>query len=552
MDFPAVTGKHFRVWASSKTDNFWIAELDLLPPGGRPRSYPQFNDWGAAICRDKETFGDFRPLLLAGDQPLNPARAVDLTSRMQPDGTLAWDAPVGEWLVLRMGCTTSGKKNHPAKAEGMGFEVDKLDSKLVQRQAAMGLQKMSGGNASAPALKMFHLDSWEAGGQSWTENLAAEFERRNGYSLRPFLPVLGARLVTDADTTRRFLEDFRRTLQALVAENFYGGMREFARSNGLALLAESSAGAIPIHRPLDFFQYVDIPAGEAWALGNFTSDGNISGGLRDAVSAAHILGKPMTPVEVFTCNRGDWNTSPRFLKAFGDKILATGANELTLHCYIHQPSGDLAPGWTMSHYGTTFNRHVTWWNDAKPWLASISRSQVMLRQGRSVMDFCRLLADDESLAKYADDRSTFWDAPAGYANDWITSGNLVSLFHVESGEIVAAGGARYRLLVLPERERMTLEVARKLHELVEAGGVVLGQRPTARAGLRGGETADKEFAQHVAALWGGKTESAQSRTVGKGRVLTGMTVDAALAALAVKPDVTWTTADAVVRWHHRR
>jgi hypothetical protein len=331
-------------------------------------------------------------------------------------------------------------------------------------------------------------------------------------------------------------------------------MQEVSRSKGLVYLAESAASSITIARPLDYFKYVDVPAGEAWSFGNFTSDGNIAGGLRDAVSASHMLGKPTTPVEVFTSNRGDWNMSPRYLKAFGDKILATGANQLVFHCYIHQPSTDIAPGWTMNHYGTTLNRHVTWWNQAQPWVQSISRSAVMLRQGRTVADFSRVIADDESIVNpdFAD-RQVFWDAPAGYANDWMAFGNLIDLFHVDQGEIVSsAGTARYRFIVLPERDRMTLEAVKKLHELVEAGGVILGPRPAARAGLRGGEAADKEFAQHVAALWG--NEAVQNRPVGKGRVLTGMTADAALALLDVKPDLTWTTADAtpVIRWHHRR
>jgi hypothetical protein len=368
------------------------------------------------------------------------------------------------------------------------------------------------------------------------------------------MPVLAGKLVTDAETTRRFLEDYRRTVQALVSESYYGVMQEVSRSKGLRYLAESAASSVTIARPLDYLTRVDIPAGEAWSHGNFMSDGNISGGLRDAVSASHMLGKPATPVEVFTSNRGDWNMSPRFLKAFGDKILATGANQLVFHCYIHQPTTDLAPGWTMNHYGTTFNRHVTWWNQAKPWVQSVSRSAVLLRQGRTVADFCRVIGDDENIVNpdFAN-RQVFWDAPAGYANDWMAFENLVNLFHADQGEIVSASGsARYRFLVLPERDRMTLEAVRKLHELVEAGGVILGPRPAARAGLRGGEAADREFAQHVAALWGDKP--VQSRTVGKGRVLTGMTVEAALALLDVKPDLTWTTADAApqIRWHHRR
>ena len=170
-DFAPVTARHFRVWVSTKMDNLWISELELLPPGGRPRSYPQFNDWAEATGRGKEKFGEFHPLLLGKDKPLDTSRAVDLTSCLQKDGTLAWDAPPGEWLVLRTGYTSTGKKNHPAHAEGEGYEVDKLDDGLAQRHMAEGLKRMSGGATNAPSLKYLHVDSWEAGGQSWSENL---------------------------------------------------------------------------------------------------------------------------------------------------------------------------------------------------------------------------------------------------------------------------------------------------------------------------------------------------------------------------------------------
>ncbi len=552
-DFPTVTGQHFRILVSTKATNFWIAELDLLPPGGRPQSYPQFNDWATATGREKGTFEEFSPLLLGDDKALDPARAVDLSAKLQPDGTLNWEVPPGEWVVFRMGYTSSGKKNHPATAEGVGFEVDKFDPGLVRRHSEEALKRMSGGGLGIPSLRMFHADSWEAGGQTWSENLAAEFQRRNGYSLLPFLPVLGAIQVGDADTTRRFLEDYRSTIRALVAESFYGVMRDVSKEHGLAFLAESSAGPVPLHRPLDYFEYVDIPAGEAWSFGNFTSNGNISGGLRDAVSGSHLLGRPVTPVEVFTSNAGNWNMSPRFLKAFGDKILATGANQLMMHCYIHQPSSDPAPGWTMNHYGTTLNRHVTWWKQSAPWLQSIARSQVMLRQGRSVADFCRLIGDDEAIVNPDwGDRQIFWDAPVGYANDWAGRENLLKQLGVENGEIVASSGAAsYRLLVLPESGRMTLEAVKKLYELVHAGGVILGSRPSAREGLQGGAAADKEFARLVEELWG--DGSRQDRHVGKGRVLSGMTVEAALALLDVKPDLSWVAEnkDPKIFWHHR-
>jgi hypothetical protein len=40
---------------------------------------------------------------------------IDLTSKMKQDGTLEWDAPAGNWVVLRMGYSLSGRTNHSAR-----------------------------------------------------------------------------------------------------------------------------------------------------------------------------------------------------------------------------------------------------------------------------------------------------------------------------------------------------------------------------------------------------------------------------------------------------
>jgi hypothetical protein len=49
---------------------------------------------------------------------------VDLTSKMQADGTLEWTPPAGRWAILRMGYSLIGAHNSPASPEATGLEVD--------------------------------------------------------------------------------------------------------------------------------------------------------------------------------------------------------------------------------------------------------------------------------------------------------------------------------------------------------------------------------------------------------------------------------------------
>ena len=70
-------------------------------------------------------------------------------------------------------------------------------------------------------LRYVITDSWEAGVQNWTDNMFAEFAKRRGYDLHPWLPVLAGRVVESAEASDRFLWDFRKTIGDLTAENHY-------------------------------------------------------------------------------------------------------------------------------------------------------------------------------------------------------------------------------------------------------------------------------------------------------------------------------------------
>ena len=70
-----------------------------------------------------------RPPVDAEDA-VRKADIVDLTSKMQPDGTLDWTPPAGRWMVLRMGYSLTGARNSPASPEATGLEVDKLNRAL--------------------------------------------------------------------------------------------------------------------------------------------------------------------------------------------------------------------------------------------------------------------------------------------------------------------------------------------------------------------------------------------------------------------------------------
>ncbi len=85
------------------------------------------------------------------------------------------------------------------------------------------------------------------------------------------------------------------------------------------------------------------------------------------------------------------------------------------------------------------------------------------------------------------------------------------------------GGARYRLLVLPDSPTMTPALLDKLAALVQAGATLVGNPPRKSPSLTGFPVCDESVATRATALWGAlEIPPGQARrSYGKGRVVWG-------------------------------
>jgi hypothetical protein len=179
---------------------------------------------------EKAAFAALPTLYPLASPPVNSvdavakASVVDLTSRMRTDGTLDWTPPPGRWMVLRLGYSLLGVTNHPASPEATGPEVDKLSRKHVKAYVEHYLDQYKdivGSLMGKRGLMYVVTDSWEAGTQNWTDDMLAEFQKRRGYDMHPWLPVLTGHVVESAESSDRFLWDFRKTIGELTVENHY-------------------------------------------------------------------------------------------------------------------------------------------------------------------------------------------------------------------------------------------------------------------------------------------------------------------------------------------
>ena len=171
-------------------------------------------------------------------------KIVDLTSKMAADGKLNWRVPAGNWVILRVGYTSTGVKNHPAPLGGSGLECDKLSPAGMDANWAGFMQKLVE-NAGPLAGKTFNgslIDSYEVGGQNWTKNFREEFEKRRGYDPLKFLPAFTGQVVDNPEVSERFLWDVRRTVADLFAENYFGRFAELCREHGVTSEIEPYTG----------------------------------------------------------------------------------------------------------------------------------------------------------------------------------------------------------------------------------------------------------------------------------------------------------------------
>lgn len=541
--FPAVTSERFRLVFTGVTGRAALAEIELSAAARleasvekqlgkmHPTPLPQWNTYLWPAQPEPGQPGFTVPL----------ADAIDLTARVAAGGLLEWDAPPGDWIVLRIGMTTTGTRNSPASPEGQGLEVDKMNRAATQHhfEAFIGevLRRMPADERRA--FKHVVADSYEMGSQNWTDGFAETFRNRYGYDPLPWLPVLTGRIVSSTDQSDRFLWDLRRLVADRVAQDYVGGLRDMCRPHGLALWLENYG-----HWgfPAEFLQYggqSDLIGGEFWTKGTL---GSIE--CRAASSAANTYGKPFVSAEAFTSSPSQFNTTPADLKARGDWCFCEGINHLVLHVYIHQPWENRRPG-VNAWFGTEFNRHNTWFEASKSWIEYLRRCCFLLQQGTRVADVAYFIGEDAPKMTGVRDP----ELPAGYDFDYVNAEVILDRMSVRDGRLVLPHGASYSVLVLPDLATMRPEVLRKIGDLIEAGATVVGRPPERSPSRQDYPQCDAEVKKLAAKIWGQEAaREAGQRQIGQGRVVWGEQLPVVFQRLGISPDF---ESQAPLRYTHR-
>ena len=544
VSIPATTGTDFRVIIKGANAGSGLAEVALA---AAPR-VERFSEKTLAKMHPtplpywKDYQWPVQPAVEDAALMVDPAKVQDISQYLAADGTLTWDVPEGEWVILRMGMTPTGTTNSPAAPEATGYETDKMSREHIASHfdAHMGeiLRRIPAEDRRT--FRVVVADSYEKGGQNFTDTFLADFRERYGYDALPFLPVYDGVVVGSQDISDRFLWDMRRLAADKLAYAHIGGLREIAHKYGLTLWLENYG-----HwgYPGEFLQYggqSDEVGGEFWGEGSL---GDIEN--RAASSCAHIYGKRKVSAESYTSAGNDFGRYPAMVKPRGDRFFSEGINNTLLHVYISQP-GDELPGMN-AWFGTEFNRNNTWFSHIDLFTDYLKRVNYMLQQGLNVADVAYFIGEDAPKMTGVTDPAL----PRGYQYDYINGEVLLERATVKDGLWTLPHGTQYRILVLPKLKTMRPELLAKLQALVREGGVLLGPAPQRSPSLEGYPDADARVRRMAAELWGGVDGKAvKAARYGKGAVLDGMTMEEALAYVQCLPDCE-VGADVPVLFGHR-
>jgi hypothetical protein len=439
-----------------------------------------------------------------GADAIAKAQVLNLTDKLQEDGTLNWEVPEGNWIVLRFGFSLTGRQNHPASPEATGLEVDKLNEDAVSRYINHYLdlyKDATGGLMGEKGLSSIILDSYEAGHMTWTDDFPQEFEQRRGYSILEWIPVLTGRIVESREASEKFLWDFRKTIGEMIADNHYDVIGEELNKRGMGRYTESHENQrIFLADGMDVKRNAEVPMSAMWTPGSLgggkDEDVRSEGDIRESASVANIYGKPFVAAESMTSAGKPFQEYPERLKRTADLELASGLNRFVIHTSVHQPLDDKMPGFSLGPFGQYFTRQETWAEQARPWVDYLSRSCHLLQQGKNVADVLYYYGENTNITWIC--REELPNIPPGLEFDFVNSTALIEAIEAKDGQLVAKSGNSYKVLMLDESAKwMTLPVLEKIQELVAAGVKVIGAKPEMSPSLSDDAEAFQQLADEV-------------------------------------------------------
>jgi len=436
---------------------------------------------------------------LAPETPRSIHEAIDVTSQIR-DGKLRIDIPKGKHRIHVVALQRGFSSVVLGAPGARGPVLDHFNQEAVEsflKRMSDALNPAFDGRFGGPVRAVF-CDSLELSRANWSDDFEAEFRKRNGYELRPWMPFIldfgNAPPVAPemANAVGRARHDFSRLLVDLFQERFVEPYHAWCHAHG-ALSRYQSYGS-PWHLGLlEGFMKTDIPEANNWLFSWGYRRHGFRVWIKYATSAAHLAGKRIVSVESMTNSRGVFRADLQLIKAADDLNFISGVSHSVLHGFNYSPPEAGFPGWVR--YGTYFSEHNPWWPQLPNWTAYNARLSALFQNTTPVVSTAAIAPMADLWSQHGLNRDPFHIRPwyahrlwetlsnCGSNTDYITDAILQGATYHQGA--LHFGPASYRTLILCDSNRIDPASAEALARHVAAGGqlVLVGATPEKSAAM---------------------------------------------------------------------
>ena len=463
---------------------------------------------------------------------LDSQSAVDLTAQVDAAGMVRWEVPAGRWLVFTFWQRATGQvmmgnpfeapstwsARVPQSSAGANFTADIFSSEGIS--AALGYLDSNLLTGDAELLRGGDLahDSLEVQAEMfWTADLPAEFRRRRGYSVIPYLPVLqipkessfdplnptwggplpAAPYDFAADLGDRVRYDYRQTLTDLYCDRYLRALSAWAHGKGMRSRVQVAYNYVALDM-LRSARAVDIAENETFDSGWVKAfDPSIpahgSDRWRHAMdsyrltgSGAHLAGQSRATVE-FGDDFAIYRKQPADYAQQLQEALAGGITMGLLTAFSGADTGWPVPQ-GLAHIGLGDDWTAAWpqWRDWRRLNDYFARSTQLLESGQARVDVA--IYHDRGLATVHEDAPLFAGnglERRGYTYDFIDPQALTAPQASAVGGLLYGHSVGYRALVLDHQGALPGAAARAILAMARRGlpVVIVGAAPAKSTGF---------------------------------------------------------------------
>jgi hypothetical protein len=485
---------------------------------------------------------------------LGKVEVLDISNKMDAQGNLNWIAPRGDWTITRYVCAPTGQPLMVPSPHSNGRMIDHFSAEATEAHLIYIIEKLQKelGSLKNRALEYLYTDSYEANTAVWTPLLPIEFQKKYGYDMLPYLPVLDGKIVVNQEISQRFLFDYKKILSDLIIQNHYAKCLEICKKYGLEFSAEAGGPGPPVHNvpfeDLKALGALSFPRGEFW---NGHKDVELLQIIKGIASASHLYNQKYVEAESFT-SVWLWQEGPQQLKPLADRAFCEGLNRIVYHTFPHTPAEAGNPGWVYN-FGTLIHVNNTWWEKSQSFHEYLARCSFILQQGNFVGDVAFYYGD--KAPNFVKPKFEHPSLGQGFDYDVVNSESILKFMSVKNGKIMLPHNQFYEVLVLPDEETVNLEVLKKLEKMVEEGATVIGRKPSKTYGLSNYEAQEKEIQAITNRLWGAcDSTNVQENRYGKGKIIWGKKIKDVLKEKGLSPDFQFVSSldSAKLDYIHRR